>query len=102
MEDRITGKIDIEQEFFERPLVDNFLNLMSYKLAIGKATQGDISLVLKNFSTSSCAATLIVSDFCCAMFRISTFLVSASLSIVSDVFRPFSLISAMTASSPMF
>ncbi len=48
MEDRITGKIDIEQEFFERPLVDNFLNLMSYKLAIGKATQGDISLVLKN------------------------------------------------------
>lgn len=46
MDDKITGKIELGEEFFQAPLVDNFLNLLNYKLAIEKSE--DISLSMKN------------------------------------------------------
>jgi len=48
MEDKITGKIDVGTEFFEKPLQENFTSLLSYRLATEKAAKEDISLVMKN------------------------------------------------------
>ncbi|MDD4409045.1 MAG: GspE/PulE family protein [Candidatus Pacebacteria bacterium] len=48
MEDKITGKIDVDEEFFQKPLCENFLNLLNYRLATEKAATEDISLVMKN------------------------------------------------------
>jgi len=48
MEDQITGKITAEQEFFQEPLLGNFKNIHTYKLALGEAIKEEMSLVMKN------------------------------------------------------
>ncbi|MCK9393752.1 MAG: GspE/PulE family protein [Candidatus Paceibacterota bacterium] len=53
MEDQITGKVVAEAEFFEQPLVSNFKNIYTYKLALESAVQEEMSLVLKNLMTGA-------------------------------------------------
>ncbi|MFA5080129.1 MAG: GspE/PulE family protein [Candidatus Paceibacterota bacterium] len=51
MEDQITGKVIADSEFFELPLINNFKNIFTYKIALGEAVKEEMSLVLKNLMT---------------------------------------------------
>ncbi|MDD5639499.1 MAG: GspE/PulE family protein [Candidatus Pacebacteria bacterium] len=51
MEDQITGKVIADSEFFELPLINNFKNIFTYKIALEDAVKQEMSLVLKNLMT---------------------------------------------------
>lgn len=53
MDDKITGKIEVDEIFFQEPLIQIFSNLQAYKIGIEKAAEQDISLVMKNMMGGS-------------------------------------------------